>query len=772
MSKDAKDSDGFPVKVDFRRILQTIAASIYDNQYAFLRENVQNAIDAIRIQALRDKLGTSNSRYRVDVTIDGNTCSISDNGIGMTKDELANNFWTMGASGKTTDEARRAGCIGVFGIGGFANFGVCDTLEVISRTSASAVSHHTSLSTSDFERDQFALPEVRYAETEELTSRGTIVRGTAANPFDEDGLVTYLKQFVRYVREQVFVQGQLVSQEQMDEPRGTYRKLTEIMNWYQGAVYVRFQLFADAGHNLSARIRGLKIGEQNYKCKGYVRLVNGELDVYKRGFRICAVTVSSRIGITGSFDADILQPTAGRDTLDTRSHHLLNQIFEIIESAARPIILQDSDLLLNHIRLIPDFISEGSLEKLGLLKVATLSNETITLEELRDFSKRGKRVFFTNSGRTTSAAEVLQARGHVIVKISDNYQRRSAEVKYIQRYCKGEQFDNLIELLEQYEDLDTFEKAVLSELDYAIKKLFSPKPYKLVAGKLTLDAPIYWSDRKEDNKSLVFVDTRHGEFLKLRPLGFRGLFWSMIEAFCREYLGSTLKTQSTKFFGSGAVDLDAYSKSHAELWELLSTDIEVSTIAAPGSPVAPRRNYGRIEVMHIRDIAQVTISSTTAENANQGNGEVNEVQATGSEPAKLLRIVDDTGVTGLQGYYLRIPSTATSAFGDLIRTFDSFAVVWFANRVTWQGTDLKSTAFLFDVTLDRLIGDKLTGAPAHGASELASSRIQTYNDQIYFYIPPDVQDHIIPINDVDAIKIEIRHELIDLDKPRSWTSKD
>jgi molecular chaperone HtpG len=772
MTKDARDSEGFPVKVDFRRILQTIAASIYDNQYAFLRENVQNAIDAIRIQALRDKLSTNNPRYRVDVTIRGKTCSISDNGIGMTKDELANNFWTMGASGKTTEEARKAGCIGVFGIGGFANFGVCETLEVISRTAKCLVSHHTSLSTVDFETDQFALPEVRYDETAELSSRGTIVRGTAADPFDEDGLVKYLKQFVRFVPEQVFVQNELVSQEEIDEPQGTYRELTEIVNWKQDAVQVRFQLFADAGHNLSARIHGLRIGEQRYKCKGYVRLVNGQLDVYKRGFRLCAVTVSSRIGITGSFDADILQPTAGRDTLDTRSQHLLNQIFGIIEAAAKPIILQNSDLLLNHIRLIPDFISAGSLDKLGLLRVSTLGNETITLEELRKLSKSGKRVFFTHSGRATSAAEVLQTRGHVIVKISDNYQRRSAEVKYIQTYCNGEQFDNLIELLEEYENLDAFEKAVLSELDYAIKKLFSPKAYKFIAGKLTLDAPIYWSDKKEDNKALVFVDTRHGEFLKLKPLGFTGLFWSMIEAFCREYLGGTLKTQSTKFFGSGAVDLDAYSKSHAELWELLSTDIEVSRIAAPGTSVTYGRSYGRIEVVHTRDITQVTISPTTSGTADQSDGEVSEEQATGTEPAKLLRIVDDTGVTGLQGYYLRIPETATTAFGDLIRTFDSFAVVWFANRVTWQGTDLKSTAFLFDVTLDRLIGDKSTGAPAHGAAELPSSRIQSYNNQIYFYIPPEVQDHIIPSNDVESVKIEIQHELLDLGKARSWTSKE
>lgn len=247
----------------------------------------------------------------------------------------------------------------------------------------------------------------------------------------------------------------------------------------------------------------------------------------------------------------------------------------------------------------------------------------------------------------------------------------------------------------------------------------------------------------------------------------------MIEAFCREYLGGTLKTQSTKFFGSGAIDLDAYSKSHAELWELLSTDIEVSRIAAPGlsSPVTYGRSYGRIEVVHTRDIAQVTISPTENEGSTQSDGAVNEEEATGTEPAKLLRIVDDTGATGLQGYYLRIPESATSAFGDLIRTFDSFAVVWFANRVTWQGTDLKSTAFLFDVTLDRLIGDKATGAPAHGATELPSARIHNYNNQIYFYIPPEVQNYIVPTSEAEAVKIELTHELVDLGRARSWTSK-
>lgn len=770
MTEQLGESAGFPVRVDFRRILQTIASSIYDNQFAFLRENVQNAIDAIRIQALRDGLPTSDIRYRVDVKVEGSICSISDNGIGMTKEELANNFWTMGASGKTTAEAKAAGCIGVFGIGGFANFGVCETLEVISRTQACSVSHHTSLSSSDFETNQFTLPEVKYRETDELSSRGTIVRGTAATPFNESGLVSYLKQFVRYVPEPVYIQNQLVSQEQIDNPQGDYRQLTEVIESGNTTIQIRFQLFADAGHNLSARLYGLTIGEQEYQCKGYVRLIHGQLDVYKRGFRICAVSVSSRIGIAGSFDSDILQPTAGRDTLDTQSQHLLNQIFNIIEASARPLILGDSELLSNHIRLIPEFVSEGQLEKLGLLKVTTLDNQPMTLARLRELSGSGRRIFFTYSGRSTSAAEVLQARGHMIVKISDNHQRRSAEVSYISTYCKGEQFDNLIELLERYENLDSFERAVLSELDYAIRKLFSPSPYQFIAGKLTLDAPIYWSDKKEGGKSLVLVDTRHGEFRKLKPLGYSGLFWSMIEAFCREYLGGTLKTQSTKFFGSGAIDLDAYSKSHAELWELLSSDIEVSRIPVPGEPPVTRRNWGRIEVVHRRDIAQVTISNASGVTTSQDQAEQSDQAEI--TPPKLLQIVDDTGVTGLQGYYLRIPETATAAFGDLIRTFDSFAVVWFANRITWQGTDLKSTAFLFDVTLDRLIGDNSTGALAHGAVELESSKVQTYNNQIYFFIPLSIQDKVVPKSDIDPIKIEIRHELVDLGKARSWTSKE
>src|SRR5687767_9405443 len=118
-----------PIGIDFERVLETISKQIYDTPMAFLRENVQNAIDAIRmLQVIDDSF-----EGRVDITIHGNVVRIRDNGVGMSKEDLQQYFWTIGSSGKNTPLAKRAGCIGTFGIGGFANFGVCDRLTVVSK---------------------------------------------------------------------------------------------------------------------------------------------------------------------------------------------------------------------------------------------------------------------------------------------------------------------------------------------------------------------------------------------------------------------------------------------------------------------------------------------------------------------------------------------------------------------------------------------------------------------------------------------------------------
>jgi hypothetical protein len=749
----------FSVRVDFERILETIAARIYDSQFAFLRENVQNAIDAVRIQARRDGKSPGDADYQIDIAVAGNECRITDRGIGMTREQLQANFWTMGASGKNTPEARAAGCIGTFGIGGFANFGVCETVEVTSRTENCDTAHQTSLSRSSFGSERYSLPTVDYAEVTWLTHRGTSVKGIGKGPFNPTQLENYIREFVRFVDEPIFFNGAKLSQAKFAVPQHKREIAERATNG--GLTY---QFFADGDQNIAAGIQGAELDGVPVECSGYVRLVHGSLDVYKRGFRICSVTVPTRIGVTGRIDCDQLRPTAGRDTLDSNSTALLTKMFQVIESAAKEHILKDPELLAAHIRLVPDFVQQGKIEALGVLEVDRIGGLPLSLNEIRGLASHERKVFYTASAAQTPATEVLAARGHIIVRISGNHQRRPAEVAFLQRYCGAQELDGLIDCLEHYDDLDSFERGIITEVDFSVRKLFKPPMFKLVPGRLTLDTPIFWTDRRENGAIIVFIDPRHGEFQKLRPLGFTHLFWSMVEAFCREYLGETLKRQSVKLFGTGAIDLDAFSKANSELWELVLDDIEVSQVGLPGSPARP--STGQVQVVSRSDISQVTISNSgVVENDPSSPGE--------KKAAKILQIVDATGTTGLQGYYLRIPQSATAAFGDIIRTLPQFAVVWFANRVTWQGCDPENaTAFLFDVTLDRFIAAYDDGLAAHGALELTPSQVHHYEDQIYFFVPPQLQGRIIPGGAGDLIKLQVRHELVDLHRARAWTAKE
>ena len=114
-------------KFNIESVLKILSNDIYDSPLSLLRENVQNAYDAILQRRYEDKNFTEEGR--IEILLEGNQLTIADNGIGMTKEMLDKNYWTAGSSGKNTPEARAAGVVGTFGIGAMANFGVCSYLE-------------------------------------------------------------------------------------------------------------------------------------------------------------------------------------------------------------------------------------------------------------------------------------------------------------------------------------------------------------------------------------------------------------------------------------------------------------------------------------------------------------------------------------------------------------------------------------------------------------------------------------------------------------------
>ncbi len=120
--------------------------SLYSNREIFLRELVSNASDAcdkLRFEGLHNAAlfeNDSNLSIRVSYNKDANTLTISDNGIGMSRDEVINNLGTIAKSGTreffsklSGDQQKDAGLIGQFGVGFYSAFIVADKVSVITR---------------------------------------------------------------------------------------------------------------------------------------------------------------------------------------------------------------------------------------------------------------------------------------------------------------------------------------------------------------------------------------------------------------------------------------------------------------------------------------------------------------------------------------------------------------------------------------------------------------------------------------------------------------
>ena len=137
-------------QAESQRLLDLMINSIYTHKEIFLRELISNASDAVDKLAYKaltdDQVGLDRSDFKITLTPDqiGRTLTISDNGIGMTKEELEENLGTIAKSGslqfKQDMAAKDAGegksdvdIIGQFGVGFYSAFMVADQVTVTSK---------------------------------------------------------------------------------------------------------------------------------------------------------------------------------------------------------------------------------------------------------------------------------------------------------------------------------------------------------------------------------------------------------------------------------------------------------------------------------------------------------------------------------------------------------------------------------------------------------------------------------------------------------------
>lgn len=145
-----KETRGFQSEV--KQLLNLMIHSLYSNKEIFLRELISNASDAgdkLRFKALTDSSlyeGDADLCVRLSFDAENKTITISDNGIGMTRDDVINNLGTIAKSGTkeffanlSQDQAKDSQLIGQFGVGFYSSFIVAESVTVRTRAGGEAV---------------------------------------------------------------------------------------------------------------------------------------------------------------------------------------------------------------------------------------------------------------------------------------------------------------------------------------------------------------------------------------------------------------------------------------------------------------------------------------------------------------------------------------------------------------------------------------------------------------------------------------------------------
>jgi molecular chaperone HtpG len=212
----------FAFQAEIKQLLHLMVHSLYSEREIFLRELISNASDAndrLRFESLaRPELLASDPKLSIRVTVDASQrlLSVTDNGIGMSREEVVDNLGTIARSGTgqflerlTGDQRKDAQLIGQFGVGFYSAFIVADEVTVLTRRAD--VPAEQGISWVSDGRGEYRVADV------ELRERGTTVQLKLKADADEFLRPERLKALIRKYSDHIAFPVRLAAGEQAEE---------------------------------------------------------------------------------------------------------------------------------------------------------------------------------------------------------------------------------------------------------------------------------------------------------------------------------------------------------------------------------------------------------------------------------------------------------------------------------------------------------------------------------------------------------------------------
>lgn len=440
-------------EVDISKMIELLAAQIYPSPLALLRENIQNSFDAI---LLRQHAGDSFDPL-IDVTITPHDIKVTDNGIGMSAAELRNNFWKAGSSSKNTPEAQAAGVVGTFGIGAMANFGIASTLSV---ETESRNTHERTVCSA--EKAHLSVTEecINFLQAEPTGQYGTTIHASTAKGLEVDvpAATAYIREFVKYLRFPVWVNGVVVSLDDMNLAVPNFlhawKNSGNDVSFGHG-VAGDFEVEVAGTGEVRIVLSNVTVDSVPFEGRVILRENAGSIMTYRNSFGLATAAVSSRYNFGGVADFLFFKPTAGREALTADSVAMLQRILQPLDEfvsqclAARPESNQNNNF-------ITWVHTHRRYELCGYMRARIEPGDSETLENLKKRSQAKPLLVFAGSDQSIIN---LGSQEQPMVILARQATRRDCEYQYLTRYCSIEEIKNEPKVL-----------STASERDYSLSE--------------------------------------------------------------------------------------------------------------------------------------------------------------------------------------------------------------------------------------------------------------------------------------------------------------
>lgn len=749
-----------PLPIDINRVLEVLAAQIYQSPLALIRENLQNAYDATLLRMSKPESGYE---PKIEIEIAPNNIRITDNGIGMSQSDIENHFWRAGSSSKNTEEAKAAGVVGTFGIGAMANFGIARILTVESENYEG-----TERTLSSANRENLSATEdcIDIKPLKPVRNPGTTITAelSPSQPIDIDSASESARRCVRFLPIPVYLNKILISQESYDNTiTNTSSVWEEEQDVYLGSgIHGHIVIKGDGNGAVWVNISQMQIENRPVSGKFLLHSNGSTIQTYRSGFSLATSTALSSYQFGGIADASFLIPTAGREALESSSQQIVQTLVSSVDKLVSVAFSKHKQC--NRSNQFLHWVHNNN--KVDLCDLITIRYEPGDDIELKMLKGRTCSLY---SGQDPKMVDLYSSDESRLAVLASTKPRRSCQKNYLSQFSQVQIVDDTPKVVntKKKNDYSTAESSFVFRVISILESDYFINNAQIELAEFSHQLPILV--KQDVSPITIFIGHKSSSvqtMLQLHMTEYEA-FGHMIKDFVRSAIFPKISNLVPSARREGAEAFLRKMRDRSEIFEYTYEDLgnlsEIWANVAAGK-ISVEEGARRSLFVAQRNIQIVDSPVPVAEvlpdlpHGTQKQDEIGEPMPAFSRTdietdAKLLIIKENEPAVSGYRCFIALTETVFNDKGDFFLQPHSTSIVWGGQRVLFV---FEHYSLEFGLYYDIQTPDTVASASGGGSHQTCSLFMK---NKVFIPIPLEIQSGFIPKSG-EQVTLEVRCDLL------------